>query len=130
MKKIIRWVLIIVVILVVSIFVWFRFVDVSEIEFLKNSDNSIADVACSYPMKISGDSMKPIYESGETVSFDKCFDQDDLEIGKVVVYKDESVLRVVVIRNIDGNKLEVSNEGRAEDVRTINFSDLVAISKE
>jgi hypothetical protein len=129
-KKIFSIILIVVAVLVIGVVVWVRFVDVGEIEFIKNSDSPIADVVCSYPMRISGDSMEPVYESGETVVFDKCFDLDDLKVGMAVTYKTDSSLRIVVIRDIDGDQLDVSNEARADDINTINFSDLVAISKE
>lgn len=130
MKKILYIILIVLVVIVVAGIVWTRFVPVNDIDFISENDNAVSDLVCSYPIRISGDSMFPILDDGETIIFSKCFTSEDVKVGTVLTYKSDTVQRVVVVRNIlEDGTYEVSNESNKIELRIITFEDILAIDK-
>lgn len=126
-KKVISIISVVITVSIVLAVVWIKFVPVNELDFVSESDSPIASVMCSFPIKVSGSSMTPLLENGETVIFSKCFDEDDLLVNKVITYEDGSVQRIGVIREVKGEVYKVSNEARPEDIRDVQFEDVSAI---
>lgn len=126
-KKIVSIVSVVIIVLIVIAVVWVKFVPFNDLGFVSDSDSPIAEIACSFPVKVSGDSMSPLLEDGKTVVFDKCFDEEDLEVGVVITYVDGTVQRIGIIRNVEGEVYKVSNETKQENIRDVRFDDISAI---
>ena len=90
------------------------------------------DVICSYPVRISGDSMEPEFQRGELVIFNKCIQNPkDLPTDTIVVFQErENVQRVGRIqsyRSLD-NKFEykISQDNRSTNPILISPEKIIA----
>ena len=74
------------------------------VESLPETFLQTGDVICSYPVRISGDSMEPEFQSGELVIFNKCIQNlKKLPADTVIVFQDEeNVQRVGRIQSYSG----------------------------
>lgn len=96
------------------------------IQSVVGNDNAISDVACSYPVRISGNSMEDYFKEGELVNFGKCFRGSELVSGKIIVYKDRDNNRIGIIIEKMGDSYRVKQSNR-EAVFTVFEQDVVAI---
>lgn len=118
------------VVVIIIAFIWIKFVPSSKIPFLKDNDNFITQAICSYPIKVSGDSMSPILQGGQTISSNKCFEKNELDSGVVILYRDNKDIRLGIIRDIQNlGRLvyKVSNERDLNKLQDVLPDDVVAI---
>ncbi len=130
-KKIILIIIIIFVLLIVGAALFIRFVPVEDIDFIRESDSPVAEAICSYPVTISSESMVPFFSADETVTFDKCFESDEIIVGAVVVYEGGGAQRLGIVREIqDEGRLvyKVSNEARPQDLANVLEDEVLGIN--
>lgn len=125
MKKVFG-VIAVVIIILIAIYVVARILPSKTIKSIVGSDNAISEVACSYPVKVSGNSMQDYFKEGELASFDKCFENSELVTGTIVVFKDRDNNRIGIIQEIVDGTLKVKQSNR-DAVFTIDEKDIIAV---
>ncbi|MFA5155325.1 MAG: hypothetical protein WC453_02725 [Patescibacteria group bacterium] len=120
MKKV-YVILSIIIALLVLLFLAFRFMPARYIMGILGDDNKVSTLACSYPLRVAGDSMEPNFKSGQTVIFDKCFVLDDLAINQIIAFKSGGVIRLGAI-----DKIEDSSQGLVYKVIQFNRRDRIS----
>ncbi|MFH1537119.1 MAG: hypothetical protein ABID45_03965 [Patescibacteria group bacterium] len=132
-KKLISIILVVFTIIVLLIIIWVKFVPTQKISYLteQDPDSAISQALCNYPVKVTGDSMNPLFKHGETINFNKCFEGEVLQIDNVVVHDAGSVMRIGVIREIvegeSGQYYKISPEGRQGDISDVFPDKIIAI---
>jgi len=90
------------------------------------------DVICSYPVRISGNSMAPEFQSGELVIFNKCIQNPkDLPTDTVVVFQGKgNVQRVGRIQSYntldDKFEYKISQDNRSNNPILVSPEEIVA----
>lgn len=121
---------IVIIVLVVLTILWVKFFPAGTIKILQDNDNPISTLLCSYPVTVSGESMMPFLQPDTKIIFDKCFSEEDLVSGMVVVFNDGAMQRIGIIRYTqDLGKVvyKVSNESRNQELKDVAFSEIVGI---
>lgn len=132
-KLIISAVIIVFVVIIVLIVIWVKFVPTQKISFLaeQNKDSIISKTLCNYPVKVSGDSMSPLFENGETINFNKCFKAEGLQKDDVVVFDSGNIMKIGVVREIvpgeSGRYYKISQEARKDDISDVFPEKIIAI---
>lgn len=132
-KKSISIILIVFAVIILLIIIWVKFVPVQKISFLteQDKDSAISQALCNYPVKVSGDSMSPLFTNGETINFNKCFEGEVLQVEDVVVHDAGNVMKIGVIREIvegeSGQYYKISPEGRQGDVSDVFPDKIIAV---
>lgn len=132
-KKLISIILVVFTIIVLLIIIWVKFVPTQKISFLaeQDKDSTISQALCNYPVKVTGDSMNPLFTHGETINFNKCFEGEALQIDDVVIHDAGSVMKIGVIREIvegeSGQYYKISPQGRQGDISDVFPDKIVAI---
>jgi len=133
MKKVLLVIIAVIILILLASIIWVKYIPANTVSFLK-SDSGIGKVLCKYPFKIQGSSMEPEIVEGETVTFSKCFEKDELSVGIYVVFRDRNYTRVGKIREIQDNDenviYKVSQNARPEDVFEVSPSDIVAVNEQ
>lgn len=94
MKKIISAIVIAIIVILAGIFVVSRFFNIPGAE----SVPVLGNVACMYPVAVSGNSMEPALKPGERAIFDKCIpDKDNLPIETIIMYKENNIAKIARI---------------------------------
>lgn len=129
-KKWLKNILIILPVLLISLLIIIKFQPSVKINFLKESNNPVSNLICSYPVKISGDSMSPILEPDQTYTFNKCFDQETIKKDTIILYNDNSTPRTGIIRYTqDYGRFvyKVSNERESQRIQDVLPKDISAV---
>ena len=125
MKKVFG-IIAVVIIILIAIYVVARILPPQTIKSIVGSNNAISEVACSYPVKVSGSSMAQFFKEGELVNFNKCFETSDLSSDKIVVFKDNGSNRIGIIQSVADNTYRVKQSNR-DAVFTISEKSIIAI---
>jgi len=132
-KLILNIIIAIIVLAIVAIVIWVKFVPTQKISFLAKQDShsAISQALCNYPVKVVGDSMEPVLHNGKTINFNKCFEPEGLAVGQVVAYKSEPMFKIGVVREIvtgeSGKYYQVSPASRTGDISQVLPDNIVAI---
>ena len=121
---------VIIIFLIALVVLGIKFYPVRDIEFLRNNTNPISKIICTYSVKVSGDSMEPFLQPNTTVSFDKCFDENDLKVGTVIIFKVGAVQRLGIIRSIQNFGrivYKVSNETNSHELTDVLLDEIVGL---
>lgn len=92
-------------------------------------------LSCFYPVKVAGDSMEPIFHSGQNITFNSCFkeEKEDLQIGTPILFKNMDRMKISVIREkVEGDSgifYRVSPESRQTEIIEVFPDNIVAIYK-
>jgi len=133
MKKI-YLILVIIVALIILIFLACRFLPAKYITGLLGNNNAASSLACSYPLRITGDSMEPDFKSGQLAVFNKCFTADDLAVSKTIAFKEGEVIRLGTINRIEnlpkGLTYKVTQPKRQDRVIDVTYDQIIAVYKE
>ena len=127
---------VILALIILGIVLWVKFAPTQEMEWLLEQEegSAISEVLCVYPVKVTGDSMDPLFKNGETINFNKCFEPEALEVEQVVTYKNGPVMKIGVIREIvegeSGRYYQISPEGRQGDINDVFPDNIVAVYNE
>jgi len=131
MKKV-YIILSIIIAVIALLFLTFRFMPAQYIIGILG-DNNISSLACSYPVRIAGDSMEPDFRSDQTAIFNKCFTQDDLTIHKIIAFQNGDVIRLGIINSVEnlpgGLTYKVVQSNRRDSVSDVSYNQIVAIYK-
>ncbi|MFH1427883.1 MAG: hypothetical protein ABIG60_05155 [Patescibacteria group bacterium] len=110
-----------------------KLIPTQKISFLakQDPDSAVSQTLCNYPVKVTGDSMNPLFKHGETINFNKCFEGELLQIDGVVVHDAGNVMRIGVVREViegeSGQYYKISPEGRQEDISDVFPDNVVAV---
>ena len=138
MKKrtLILYIVAVVLIIIVGlIIIWVKFIPANKISFLtdkNNQDSALNQALCVYPVKVTGDSMKPLFQNNETINFNKCFEAENLSEDEIVVFSSKrgpmklGVIREVVIGD-SGTYYKISQETRKEDISDVFPDKIIAV---
>jgi hypothetical protein len=132
-KKVLTIILILAVAAVAGVFLFNRFFPNLEIPFLSEDYSPVKSLVCAYPVRVSGDSMEPLFKSGALVSFDKCISEvkGDLAAGTVIMFQQGGPLRLAVIREKrqDGRGIyyKASPEARPLDLSDVLPDEISAV---
>jgi len=123
----------IIIVAIVLVFLTFRFMPAKYIIGLLGDDNVVSSLACSYPVKVAGDSMEPYFKSGEMAFFNKCFTEDDIVLNKTVVFKDNDEIRLGIIDRIEnlsnGMTYKIIQSNRKDRISDVAKNQIIAIYK-
>lgn len=124
MKKIINISIYVVAIITVLLFLFYMFAprDWAN-KAVKNKDS----VLCKLPIKIEGKSLEPVINRGDIIIFNKCFDIQDLKQDTPIVFRENSVNTVVLIKEISENNISIYQPNKDKIFSPINIEDIIAI---
>lgn len=100
MKKVLTVILILAAAAALGFFLFNRFFPGIEIPFLSGENSPIKGIVCSYPVRVSGQSMEPLLKANSLVVFNKCISKtkNDLATGTVIVFSQDGPMRIMVVR--------------------------------
>jgi len=122
-----------VVVGVVTLPWWIRMVPMERVEFLVGRWGVVDEMVCSYPVTVGGESMVGVIESGEKVEMNKCFEEDEIVEGTVVMFKDESEMHLGIVRYVlplERRIYMVSAEKSSTYLQSKTVGEIVAITNE
>jgi len=99
-KKITKYLFISIVILVLVSPYWMKFVPTKYFAGLLGKTQLVDKYLCNYSIKVGGQSMNPLIPAGTSVNLTRCFEEQNLIVGAVVLYQDNSNLRFSIIRHV------------------------------
>jgi hypothetical protein len=124
---------IIVVAATILIVVAFRFLPAKYITGTLGKDNTLSSLACSYPVRVAGDAMSPHFRNGQLVFFSKCFEEADLGVNKIIMFKDRDMSRLGVISKIkrleQGVVYEIIQPNRPDRISEATKNQIIAVYK-
>jgi len=119
--------------IIVLIFLTSRFMPAKYITGILGDDNAVSSLACSYPVRIAGDSMEPYFKNGQMAFFNKCFTDNDMAVNKTIAFKDRDVIRLGIINSIEnlpeGVTYKVIQPNRRDRASDVLISQIIAIYK-
>ena len=132
-KKVLKIVAVIFVILIALLIVFIRFMPARKMPTVLKSNKTVSKVLCIYPVQVRGSSMEPMIKEGSRVNFNKCFNQNELEVNNVVLFNDRGSKRISIIREVieaqDKIIYKVSQEARIDEIMEINPEQIMAVYK-
>ena len=92
----------------------------------------IGKMFCSYPVRVSGNSMSPALESGEVINFNRCMDdKSNLSVGTIIAFQGEGVVRISrIIEKLFGSaetQYKTAQDNRVNDFITVSASQIIAV---
>lgn len=131
-KKLIRYLLIALLILILASPLWFKAVPAKYISFLTGRSAVVDSVVCNFSTRVGGESMNPLVSPGTLLEMNRCFEKEDLTEGTVILFNDDSSLRLGIIRHVlplDPVVYKVSDEKAAERLHDVTKEEITAITK-
>jgi len=132
MKKI-YIILLAVIAVVILVLLIFRFMPAKYITGILGNDNAASSIACSYPIRITGDSMEPNFKSGQTTIFNKCFTDNDISVNQTIAFKEGDVIRLGIINSIEnlpkGLTYKIIQPNRRDRSFDVSYNQIIAIYK-
>ena len=133
-KKMLKIMAIVFVIFIVALVVFIRFMPAYKIPTVLKTNRIVSQVLCLYPVQVRGSSMEPKFKEGERVNFNKCFNQNELEINNVVLFNDRGLKRMATVREViksqDKIIYKAFQEARIDEIMEINPEQIIAIYKD
>jgi signal peptidase I len=127
-KKVLKILSITLVVIIAILAFWIRLMPKGKISFLAGKDNLATKVLCFYPVRIQGDSMKPVFSGGELVNFNKCFAKEELAVGTIIMFRSGEFRKVGKIKEIrqgeNGVYYKISQEARPGEINDV-YPDMV-----
>jgi hypothetical protein len=133
LKRLLRAFLILCFILLISSPFWIKSVSLHVPQFLIGKLKLADKYLCTYTAQISGQSMSPLLATGSSLSLDRCFNENDLREGTVVLFEDGSSARVGIIRHIlslENRIYKISDEKAPTLYHDKVLEEIVAISND
>jgi len=130
-KIIVRNVIIIVVLLLLASPLWIKLLPITALTPILGHIEAVDNYLCTYTIRASGESMDPIIPVGTGIDLDKCFSEDDIHTGTIVLFSDGSDLRLGIVRYIlelTPKVYKISNEINPDQFKDKVLSDISAIS--
>lgn len=119
---------------IILIFLIFRFMPAKYITGILGNNNIVSSLACSYPVRVVGDSMEPYFKSGQMVFFSKCFADNDIAVNKTIAFKDNDVIRIGIINRIENLSASITYKviqpNRKDRISDVAKNQIIAIYKE
>lgn len=114
--------------LVIGLFLLYKFLPGEVITNTLGDNNALTDTLCAVPVKVAGDSMEPLFKNGVKTNFTKCFEQNEIQIGTVLMFKDENVNRLAVVKNITDDQIALYQPNHLDrPINNITFENIIAI---
>jgi signal peptidase I len=132
-KKALKIVAVIFATLIALLIVFIRFMPARTMPAVLKNNKIVSKVLCIYPVKVRGSSMEPMIKEGSRVNFNKCFNQNELEVNNLVLFNDRGSKRISTIREVikgqDEIIYKVSQEARIDEIMEINPEQVMAVYK-
>ncbi len=132
-KKVIKSLLIVLIILIFLSPLWIKSVPFEYLLPLTGKITKVDEYVCKYPVNVGGDSMSPLISPGSSIELSRCFNESELTEGTIVLFDDNSNLRLGIIRHVlslDPKIYKVSNERPNERLKDAIVEEIVAINKD
>ena len=114
----------IIILIIVLIFIGLRFLPTN---ILKNVFGDNNPLACSYSIKVVGDSMEPYLSNGDLIFFNKCFNSDDLIKDTIIAFKEKDIIRIGIIQENTKGKIKAVQSNRSDRIFDILEGQIIAI---
>lgn len=131
-KYLLAIILVNVLILIFSFPVWIKAIPNKYISLLTGKVAVVDNLVCTFSTQISGESMNPLIAPGGSLELNRCFEEEDLAEGTIVLFKDDSDSRFGIIRHVlplDQVVYKVSDEKAPELLRDVIKEEIIAINK-
>lgn len=131
-KKLSKYLLISTLILILTSPLWIRFVPTKYTPFLTGKLAVVDNYICTFSTKVGGESMNPLIEPGSSLELNRCFKEDDLTEGVVVLFNEDSGLRLGIVRHIlplEPIVYKISDEKAPERLHGVIKEEITAIAK-
>lgn len=131
-KYLLAIILVNVLILIFSFPVWIKAIPNKYILLLAGKVGVIDNLVCTFSTQISGESMSPLIAPGGSLQLNRCFEEEDLTEGTIVLFKDDSGSRLGIIRHIlplDQVVYKVSDEKAPDLLHDVIKEEITAINK-
>lgn len=99
-KKVAKHLTFLLVFFLLFLLVWLKLTPSKNLSNLLGKSQLVDKYLCTYSTKVGGQSMNPLIPPGTSVSLTRCFEDQDLTEGVIVLYQDDSNLRFGIIRHI------------------------------
>jgi hypothetical protein len=117
--------------LIILLVLLYKFLPADIITKIAGENNAASNILCAVPVQVAGDSMEPFLTAGNKINFTKCFDRNEIQINTVIMFDDGDNKRIAVVKNINGNMLELFQPNRAENkINDITMDEVAAIFDE
>jgi hypothetical protein len=127
-KKIKNIIIYSLVSLIILLVLLYKFLPAHIIFNTIGKDNIVSSVLCAVPVKVSGESMEPFLKSDKRINLTKCFEPDEIKENTVVMFRDDSVNRLAVIKNINEDTIQLFQPNRINrKINDITIEDIIAI---
>ncbi len=122
-------------IIIVAAVILFRFLPGKYIIGILGKDNAVSSLACSYPVKISGDSMEPDFKNGQIAYFNKCLEGEKIGVNTVILFSEGNINRIGIINGLadssEGNiAYKAIQPNRPDRILNVARSQIIAVYKE
>lgn len=131
-KKLARYLLISLLILIVAFPLWIKAVPNKYLSLLTGKVGVVDQLVCNFSTKVGGESMSPLIVPGSVVELNRCFEKEDLTEGTVVLFNDGSNLKFGIIRHIlllDPVVYKISDEKAPELLHDVIKEEIAGIAK-
>ncbi|MCL5090663.1 MAG: hypothetical protein M1514_01495 [Patescibacteria group bacterium] len=131
-KKLTKYLLITLLILIFASPLWIKIIPTKHISFLTGKLPVVDSVVCNFSTKVSGESMGSLIPSGSSIVINRCFEDEDLKEGTVVLFNDNANLRFGVVRHVlplDPVVYKVSDEKAPELLLDVIKEEITGITK-
>jgi hypothetical protein len=131
--KLLKYLVFVFLILLFSFPLWIGQVPLGKLSSLIGKTQLLDKYICNYSIKVAGDSMAPVISSGTNLVLNRCFREEDLSAGTVVLFGKNEDYHLGIIRHIlplDPVIYKISNERPNERLQDMVLAEIVAINKE
>lgn len=112
---------------------WIKFVPTKYVTLLTGKLDVVDSVVCNFSVKVVGESMNPLIAPGSTVKVDRCFGEENLNEGTVIMFDDGSNSRFGIIRHVlalDPVVYKVSDEKASDLLHDVIKAEVIGIASD
>ncbi|HAU99142.1 MAG: hypothetical protein UX04_C0001G0162 [Microgenomates group bacterium GW2011_GWF2_45_18] len=133
LKKVTRYVFVTLIIFLLATPLWIKAVPTKYISRMTGKVALVDRVVCDFSTTVVGKSMNPLITPGSAVKMSRCFENEDVIEGVVVLFHDGANLRFGIIRHVlplSPIVYKVSDEKAPELLHDVILEDIAGITKD
>lgn len=118
-------------ILILTSPVWIKTIPTKNISFLIGRSSVIDNLLCHFSNKVSGKALDSLVTSGSLITMNRCFKPEDLVVGTLIIFHDNSAPRFGIIRHLiplDPIVYKVSDEKAPELLHDVVKEEIIGIT--
>ncbi len=130
-REFLKYFLLLVILLILTSSLWLKIISQKYLSPFLGKSKIIDKWVCNFSTKVSGESMSPVVLPGTSVTLTRCFTERDLTLNTVVLYYDDSIPRLGIIRHIlplDPVVYKISAEKSPELLQDVIGQEIIGIS--